>query len=169
VLAALADPNPVFVFEHQLLYPAEGEVDESSGPAEIGRALVRRPGSALSIVTYGGSLPKALEAAEQLAAEGIDAEVLDLRTLRPLDVPAITATVAKTRRVLIVDEGWKTGSISGEIAATIVEHAFYDLDAPIARVCSAEVPIPYAKHLEDAALPSVDRIVARARELARHG
>jgi pyruvate dehydrogenase E1 component beta subunit len=169
LLAALEDPNPVFIFEHQLLYGVEGEVDESSGPAKIGRALVRRAGRALSIISWGGSLPKALDAAEQLSAEGIEAEVLDLRTLRPLDVTAITSSVSRTRRALVVDEGWKTAGFSAEVCTTIIEGAFYDLDAPVARVCGAEVPIPYAKHLEDAALPQVATIVAKAKELVGRG
>lgn len=169
LLAALADPNPVLVFEHQMLYPLEGEVDESAGPAEIGRALVRRPGKDLSIIAHGGSVPKALDAAELLAAEGIEAEVVDLRTLRPLDAETLATSVKRTRRALLVDEGWKTGSFAAEVCATLVERVFYELDAPIARVCSAEVPVPYAKHLEDAALPQVPTVVARAREVAGRG
>lgn len=164
---ALQDPDPVIVFEHAMLLPMEGELADDAGAVDIDHAAVRRPGSQLSLITYGGSLFKCLEAAEVLANEGIDAEVLDLRTLRPLDVDAIVASVSKTRRAVVVDEGWKTCSLAAEIVATIVEHAFYDLDAPLARVCSAEVPIPYPKHLEDAALPQVARIVAAAREVAR--
>lgn len=163
---ALQDPDPVIVFEHAVLLPMEGELADDAGAVDIDHAAVRRPGSQLSLITYGGSLFKCLEAAEVLANEGLDAEVLDLRTLRPLDVEAIVASVSKTRRAVVVDEGWKTCSLAAEIVATIVEHAFYDLDAPLARVCSAEVPIPYPKHLEDAALPQVARIVAAAREVA---
>ena len=162
---ALQDPDPVIVFEHAMLLSMEGELDADAGAVDIDRAAVRRPGTQLSLITYGGSLHKCLEAAEALAREGIDAEVLDLRTLRPLDVDAIVASVAKTRRAVVVDEGWKTCSLAAEIMALVVEHAFYDLDAPLARVCSAEVPIPYPKHLEDAALPQVGRIVAVAREV----
>jgi pyruvate dehydrogenase E1 component beta subunit len=157
LLTALQDPDPVIVFEHALLLPMEGDLADDAG--------VRRAGSDLSLITYGGSLYKALAAAEELAREGIDAEVLDLRTLRPLDVPAIAATVKKTRRVLVVDESWKTCGLAAEILATVVENTFYDLDAPPARVCTAEVPLPYPKHLEDAALPQVPRIVAAAREV----
>jgi pyruvate dehydrogenase E1 component beta subunit len=164
---ALQDPDPVIVFEHAMLLPMEGELADDAGAVDIDHAAVRRPGSQLSLITYGGSLFKCLEAAGVLASEGIDAEVLDLRTLRPLDVEAIVASVSKTRRAVVVDEGWKTCSLAAEIVATIVERAFYDLDAPLARVCSAEVPIPYPKHLEDAALPQVARIVAAAREVAR--
>jgi pyruvate dehydrogenase E1 component beta subunit len=164
LLAALADPDPVFVFEHALLYPIEGEIDDGV-PNEIGKAAVRRPGRDVSLITYGGTLGKALAAAEQIAAEGIDAEVLDLRSLRPLDTPAILASVARTHRAVIVDEGWRTGSLAGEISAQIMEGGFDTLDAPVARVCSAEVPMPYAKHLEDAALPQTADIVRAVHDL----
>ena len=167
LLAALAEPDPVFVFEHAYLYPMEGEVDEAAAPGKIGRALVRREGGDITLVTYGGSLPKTLAAADQLATEGIAAEVIDLRTLRPLDAPTILAAVAKTRRALIVDEGWRTGSFAAEVSARIMEGAFYELDAPVQRVCSAEVPMPYARHLEDAALPQTGTIVAAVRAMLR--
>ena len=130
---------------------------------DIGTAAIRRPGNDISLITYGGTLPVVLDAAEQLAAEGIDAEVLDLRTLRPLDDAAILSSVTRTHRAVVVDEGWRSGSLSAEVSARITEQAFFDLDAPVARVCSAEVPIPYAKHLELAALPSAERIVAAAK------
>lgn len=161
---ALADPDPVLIFENALLYNDSAEVDEGLA-GEIDRAAVRRDGSDLSLITYGGSLGKALAAASRLEGEGISAEVLDLRVLRPLDENAILASVAKTRRALIIDEGWRSGGISAEIVARIVEGAFWELDAPLARVCSAEVPIPYPKHLEDAALPSVESIIAAARQM----
>jgi pyruvate dehydrogenase E1 component beta subunit len=165
--SALADPNPVLIFEHIMLYNLEGELDPAVTAVDIERAQVRRPGEHVSLITYGGSLFKTLEAAETLAEDGIEAEVVDLRTLRPLDMATVTASVAKTRRVVIVDEGWKSGSISAEIAARLAEHSFYELDAPIARVCSAEVPIPYAGHLEQAALPQPATIAATARRLVR--
>jgi pyruvate dehydrogenase E1 component beta subunit len=161
---ALDDPDPVLIFEHVLLYNATGEADEGAA-VDIDKAAIRREGSDVSVITYGGSLGKCLEAAERLAGDGIAAEVLDLRVLRPLDEDAILASVAKTRRALVVDEGWRSGSLSAEVITRIVEGSFWDLDAPPARVCSAEVPIPYPKHLEDAALPSVDGIVAAARRL----
>ncbi len=170
LLAALREPDPVFIFEHATLYPVEGEVDEQAGPADISRAAVRRPGVAMSIITYGGSLDKALQAAARLAVDGVEAEVVDLRTLRPLDTPTILASVAKTHRAVIVDEGWRTVSLAAEVSAQIMEGAFYDLDTPVQRVCSAEVPIPYAKHMEDATLPQVATIVETVRRmLARHG
>jgi pyruvate dehydrogenase E1 component beta subunit len=169
LLAALRDPDPVFVFEHATLYPIEGEIEEGAAAAEIGRALVRRPGDSVSLITYGGSLHKALEAADQLAVDGIEAEVLDLRSLRPLDVETILASVAKTHRAVIVDEGWRMCGIAAEVSAQIMEGAFYSLDAPVARVCGAEVPIPYAKHMEDAALPQVPAIVGAVRGLVGRG
>jgi pyruvate dehydrogenase E1 component beta subunit len=161
--AALADPDPVLIFEHVLLYNVEGQLDSAITGVDLDRAAVRRPGSDVSLITYGGSLPKTLAAAEQLATDGIDAEVVDLRSLRPLDLGTVLGSVRKTRRAVIVDEGWRSGSLAGEIVARIAEDAFYDLDAPPARVCSAEVPVPYAKHLEEAALPQVPAIVAAAR------
>lgn len=160
---ALQEPDPVLIFEHIMLYNRTGLLSPEAGAVEIDRAAVRRPGKDVSLITYGGSLWKTLEAAETLAKDGVDAEVLDLRVLRPLDEAAILASVAKTRRAVIVDEGWKSGSISAEIGMRIVENAFFDLDAPLARVCSEEVPIPYARHQEEAALPQADKIVAAAR------
>jgi len=162
---ALADPDPVIVFEHANLYNTEGEVPEFGEPVDIETARVRRHGSDVSLITYGGSLPKALAAADELSADGIAAEVLDLRTLRPLDTGAIVSTIANTHRAVIVDEGWKTAGISAEIAACLAEEAVWELDAPVRRVCSVEVPIPYAKHMEEAALPQVPEIVSAAREV----
>ena len=162
---ALQDPDPVVMFEHAQLYNLEDELAEPAPLVDIERALVRRVGAALSIVTYGGSLPRVLAAAQSLAGEGIDAEVVDLRVLRPLDMATVLASVRKTRRVLVVDEGWRTCSLAAEILAAIAEQAFYELDAPPARVCSEEVPIPYPRHLEDAALPTAPKIVAAARRL----
>jgi len=160
---ALQDPDPVLIFENVMLYNHTGEIDTAAGAVDISRAAVRREGTDISLVTYGGSLFKTLEAAEQLAAEGISAEVIDLRTLRPLDDRTILGSVAKTRRAVIVDEGWRTGSLAAEISARIMEQGFWHLDAPVGRVCSAEVPIPYPKHLEDAAIPQLPAIVAAAR------
>jgi pyruvate/2-oxoglutarate/acetoin dehydrogenase E1 component len=167
--AALADPDPVLIFEHVLLYNVEGQLDPEIAGVDIDRAVVRRPGSDVSLITYGGSLPKTLLAAEQLEVEGIGAEVVDLRSLRPLDAGTVLDSVRKTHRAVIVDEGWRSGSLAGEIAARIAEEAFYDLDAAPARVCSAEVPMPYPKHLEEAALPQPDAIVAAARATVGRG
>jgi len=162
---ALEDPDPVLIFEHVMLYNMEGEVDGPTAQADISHARVQRAGTDVTLITYGGMLWKALEAAQQLAADGISAEVVDLRVLRPLDEATFLDSVRKTRRAVIVDEGWRSGSLSAEISARIMEQAFYDLDAPVARVCSAEVPIPYPKHLEEAALPSPQRIAASAKSL----
>jgi len=162
--AALDDPDPVLIFENVMLYNSKGEVGDPSS-IRLEGAAVRRPGADLSLFTYGGSLPKALAAAEQLSAEGVEVEVVDLRCLRPLDDTTIVASVSKTRRALIVDEGWRSGSLSAEISARIMEQAFWSLDAPVERLCSAEVPIPYAKHMEAASIPQVESIVATARAM----
>ena len=162
---ALQDPDPVLIFEHGSLYNLQGMLAADAGPVDIRSTTVRRQGSDVSLVTYGGTLGKALSAADQLAADGIDAEVIDLRSLRPLDDATIMASVAKTHRAVIVDEGWRAGSLSAEVSARITEQAFYELDAPVARVCSAEVPMPYPRHLEEAALPQVERITAAVREV----
>jgi pyruvate dehydrogenase E1 component beta subunit len=165
-LAALEDPDPVFIFEHATLYPLEEEIDETPRPVDIDHAAVRRAGSDVTLVTYGGSLGKCLDAAETLAEDGIAAEVIDLRTLRPLDLETVLSSLAKTHRLVVVDEGWKTGSLAAEISAQVMERGFDLLDWPVQRVCTAEVPIPYAKHLEDAALPSAERVVAAVKEMA---
>ena len=166
---ALMDPDPVVMFENTLLYNLEGELAADAGPVDIDLAAVRRPGGDLTLVTYGGCLYKTLQAAERLAADGVAAEVIDLRTLRPLDMVTVLASLAKTHRMVIVDEGWKSGSLAAEIMARVMEEAFYELDAPVARVCSAEVPIPYARHLEEAAVPQVDTIFEAAlRTVNRH-
>ncbi|GLY88911.1 alpha-ketoacid dehydrogenase subunit beta [Actinoallomurus iriomotensis] len=167
--AALEDPDPVLIFEHGGLYNVSGELAPDVGPVEIARAAVRRPGSHVSVITYGGTLGKALLAAEELSDDGIEAEVIDLRTLRPLDDETIMDSVRRTHRAVVVDEGWRSGSLSAEITTRIVEQAFYDLDAPIERVCTAEVPIPYAKHLEDAAIPQVEDVLAAVRRTVGTG
>jgi pyruvate/2-oxoglutarate/acetoin dehydrogenase E1 component len=162
---ALRDPNPVLIFEHVMLYNMEGELAANAGAVEIDKSAIRRPGRDISLVTYGGSLFKTLEAAALLAKEGIEAEVVDLRTLRPLDMATIIGSVTRTRRAVIIDEGWKTGSLSAEVSARIMEQAFWELDAPVARVCSAEIPMPYPRHLEQAALPQPTAIVAAVHEI----
>jgi pyruvate dehydrogenase E1 component beta subunit len=160
---ALLDPNPVVIFEHGSLYNLEGELPADPADVDIEHAATRRSGADVSVITYGGSLPKAIAAAEQLAEAGIAAEVVDLRVLRPLDADAVLASTARTHRAVIVDEGWRSGSLSAEVSARIMEGAFFELDAPVERVCSREVPVPYANHLEEAALPQVEGIVAAAR------
>jgi pyruvate dehydrogenase E1 component beta subunit len=162
---ALEAPDPVLLFEHGSLYNTTGDLDESPEPVDIDTAAIRRSGTDVSLITYGGTLPTTLAAADQLAAENIQGDVIDLRALRPLDEATILNSVRRTHRVVVVDEGWRSGSLSAEIAARISEHALYDLDAPVERVCTAEVPMPYAKHLEDAALPQADDVIAAARRV----
>ncbi|MGR5130740.1 pyruvate dehydrogenase (acetyl-transferring) E1 component subunit alpha [Vibrio alfacsensis] len=159
---AMIDPDPVLIFEHVMLLNEEGMVSDKPD-APMNQALVRRAGNDVTLITYGGSLGKTLHAAKQLEAEGIDAEVLDLRTLRPLDTDTIIASVNKTHRAVIIDEGWFTGSLAGEISAIIMEQAFWQLDAPVERVCTEEVPIPYPHHLEQAAIPQSGNIIAAAK------
>lgn len=163
--AALQDPNPVIIFEHVMLYNHKAELPVLADGVDIEKAALRRPGRDISLITYGGCLYKTLAAAEQLATQGIEAEVIDLRVLRPLDDETIVASVSRCHRALVVDEGWHSGSLAGEIIARINEKAFWQLDAPVARVCSREVPMPYAAHMEQAALPQIDDIVAAARQL----
>ena len=164
---AIEDPDPVLIFENSGLYNMEGLLPVNPAPVDIASARVRRAGRDLTIISYSASLFKALDAAEILAREDIEAEVIDLRALRPLDESTFLDSVTRTHRALIVDEGWRSGSISAEISARIMERAFYELDAPVQRICSEEVPMPYAKHLEDAALPQVDKIVEIGRKMVR--
>jgi pyruvate dehydrogenase E1 component beta subunit len=159
---ALADPDPVIIFENGALYAASGEVSPTDPGLPLDRAVVRRDGRDLSLITFGGTLPMCLDAARTLAERGIEAEVVDLRALRPLDDDTIIESVVRTHRAIVVDEGWRSVGLSGEIAARIMEHAFYELDAPVGRVCTAEIPLPYAHQLERAALPSAERIVDAA-------
>lgn len=161
---ALEDPDPVLIFENVMLYNRRAEQD----PADVAlsdpwRAAIRRAGTDVSVIAYGGGLRKALEAADNLAGEGISAEVIDLRSLRPLDQDTLAASVGKTRRAVIVDEAWRSGGLSAEVSARIVESCFWSLDAPVERVCGAEVPIPYPRHLEQASLPQVSDIAAAAK------
>ena len=160
---ALADPDPVVIFEHGSLYNEKGELADPPEAVPLAGAAIRRPGSDLTLVTYGGCVRSCLEAADALANDGVAAEVVDLRSLRPLDDETVMASVGRTHRAVVVDEGWRSVGISAEVAARIAEQAFYDLDAPVGRVATLEVPIPYPRHLELAALPGVDRIVAAAR------
>ena len=157
--AALADPDPVFIFEHALLYPMEGELDQNVTGVDINKASIKREGRDVTLIASSGSVFKTLEAASSLSSKNIEAEVIDLRVLRPLDIGTILASVSKTHRAVIIDEAWRTGSFAGEISAQIMEQAFDELDSPVRRVCSAEVPMPYAKHMEDAALPQPEKIV----------
>ena len=162
---ALEDPDPVLIFENVMLYNRTGMIDTNAGPVDISKAAIRRPGKDISLITYGGSLHKVMDAAEELAKDGVDAEVIDLRVLRPLDDEAILGSLARTRRALIIDEGWRSGSLAAEISVRIMEQGFWHLDAPVDRLCSAEVPIPYPKHLEDAAIPQTPQIVAKVKAM----
>jgi pyruvate/2-oxoglutarate/acetoin dehydrogenase E1 component len=164
---ALQDPDPVLIFENSTLYNLKGELPEEPESIDIEHAVVRRVGRDVTVMAYSASLFKALEAAEILAKDGIDIEVIDLRVLRPLDDETYLDSIANTHRAVIVDEGWRSGSISAEISARIMEKAFYELDLPVERICSAEVPIPYAKHMEDAALPSTATIVETIRRMVK--
>ncbi|MGZ3655726.1 MAG: alpha-ketoacid dehydrogenase subunit beta [Bdellovibrionota bacterium] len=164
LIFALCESDPVLIFEHVMLYGTEGEFIEGSPGAAPFQAEVRLAGTDISIITYGGNIPKALKAAEELSAAGISAEVVDLRSLRPLDTETILRSVQKTHRAVLIDESWKTGSLAGEIVALIAEKALYDLDSPPIRVCSREVPIPYSKHLQEATLPQVSAIVEAAKK-----
>jgi pyruvate/2-oxoglutarate/acetoin dehydrogenase E1 component len=168
--AAIRDPNPVLYFEHKYLYrrlkdelPAG---DGRDGLVPIGRARLAREGRDLSVITWGAMLHVALEAAGRLAADGIELEVLDLRTLKPLDQEAILATVRKTSRAIVLSEEQTTGSVAGEVAARIAQHAFDWLDGPVHRLCCPDTPVPYSPTLEEAYLPNVEKLVARVRELA---
>jgi len=162
---ALADPNPVLIFEHGSLYNLEGDLSPDAGAVDIERAAIRRIGADVTLVAYGGTLPTALSAAEELASTGIEAEVIDLRVLRLLDDRTIIDSVTRTHRAVVIDEGWRSGSLAAEVSARIMEQAFYELDAPVARVCSAEVPMPYPRHLEQAALPQPGQVVDEVRRM----
>ncbi|MDP2080830.1 MAG: pyruvate dehydrogenase (acetyl-transferring) E1 component subunit alpha [Pseudotabrizicola sp.] len=162
---ALADPDPVIMFEHVMLYNMAGQIAKNAGAVDIDRAVVRRKGRDVTLISWSLSMWKALEAAEELVKHGIEAEVIDLRSLRPIDDETIMESVARTRRAVVVDESWRTGSLAGEIAARVQEHCFWHLDAPVGRVCAAEVPVPYPKHLETAVLPQVADIVAAVKAL----
>jgi len=166
---AMEDPDPVLIFENAGLYNMKGQLPTSGGPVDIDRAQVRRPGRDVTIIAYSAGLWKALAAAQTLANEGIDAEVIDLRTLRPLDEATFLDSVRKTHRAVIVDEAWRSGSISAEISARIMENVFYELDGPVERICGVEVPAPYPKHLEDASLPQPETIVSTVKRMVQRG
>jgi pyruvate dehydrogenase E1 component beta subunit len=165
---ALQEPDPVIIFEYTAMLNMEGAVPALPGEIDISKAKVRRAGNDISIITYGSGVYKALQAAEMLSQQGISAEVLDLRIVRPLDTETILESVAKTHRVLLVEEAWASVGIAAEVSARIAEHAFFELDAPVKRLCGAEVPIPYPKHLEEASVPQPNDIVDAAKKLLSH-
>jgi len=169
LLTALESPDPVVIFEYTSLLNMESEIQSDSGAVDIHKAKVRREGKDLTIITYGPGVYKALAAAEELTSSGVDVEVVDLRALRPIDNGTIMNSVAKTHRVLIVEEAWRSVSISSEIISRIMENAFFDLDAPIQRLCGVEVPIPYPKHLEDASIPQKEDIVDSVLKMIQNG
>lgn len=166
---ALADPNPVIIFEHNALYGERGVLDPDGGPVDLETAAIRRTGSDVTLVASGGMVPKALAAAEDLAHRGVSAEVIDLRSLRPLDAATLHSSVMRTHHAVVVDEGWKTGGLSAEVSALITEECFWTLDAPVRRIAAAEVPIPYARHLEQHAIPQVGDIADAAMGLLEAG
>ena len=166
LLTALEDPDPVLIFEHAGLFTLSGELPDGPTPVDLDRAMVMRAGGDVTVVTHGAGVYTCLEAAESLA-DTADLEVIDLRTLRPLDEVTVLESVGRTGRLVVVEEGWRSGGIGAELAARVAEHAFWDLDAPVERVATAEVPIPYAKHLETAALPSVEDVIEAVRRVTR--
>ncbi|HEV7505773.1 MAG TPA: alpha-ketoacid dehydrogenase subunit beta [Thermoanaerobaculia bacterium] len=167
--SAIRDPNPVLYFEHKYLYRRlKDELPAGDELVPIGKARLAREGRDLSVITYGAMLHVALEAAGRLEGDGIDLEVLDLRTLKPLDQEAILATVRKTSRVIVLTEEQITGSVAGEVAARIGQHAFEWLDGPVHRLCCPDTPVPYSPTLEEAYLPNVDKLVAKVRELSAY-
>jgi len=171
IKAAIRDPDPVLYFEHKKLYRLprlREELPEDDYIVEIGKARTRREGRDLSIFTFGAQVLTALDAAEELEKEGLDVEVIDLRTLAPLDKEAILASVKKTSRALILHEASLTGGIGGEIAAIISAEAFEWLDAPVVRVASLDTPVPYSPPLEDYYLPQVKDVLDAARKLAAY-
>jgi 2-oxoisovalerate dehydrogenase E1 component beta subunit len=167
--SAIRDNNPVLFFEHKFLYRRiKEEIPSGDYTVPIGKAVIRRQGNDLTIISYAAAAHTSLEAAEQLAREGIDAEVMDLRTLLPLDRESILASLKKTNKLLIVHEDTRTGGIAGEIAAIVCEGAFEDLDGPIMRVTALDTPVPYSPPLELRFLPNAEKIVAAARALAKY-
>jgi 2-oxoisovalerate dehydrogenase E1 component beta subunit len=167
--AAIRDNSPVLFLEHKLLYRrSKEEVPAEDYTLPLGKAVVRREGNDLTIISYAAMAHVAVQAAEQLAKEGIEAEVIDLRTLQPLDREAIITSIKHTNRLLVLHEDTRTGGIAGEIAATVCESAFSDLDAPIVRVTALDTPVPYSPPLEEFFLPNAEKVVAAARELAQY-
>lgn len=166
--AALKSPDPVIIFEYTAMLNMEKEISLDAIDVDITKAKVKRVGKDISIITYGAEVYKALEAAEDLASIGIDVEVIDLRVLRPLDEETIITSVSKTHRVLIVEDAYRSVSISSEISSRIMEKAFYELDAPVQRLCGVEVPIPYPKHLEDACIPQKENIISAVKKMMGH-
>jgi pyruvate dehydrogenase E1 component beta subunit len=167
LLSALKSPDPVILFEYTFLLNAEAEIPSDAGAVDITRAAVRRPGRDLTLVTYGLGVSKCLEAAALLAQQGIEAEVIDLRVLRPLDEATVLESVRRTHRVLLVEDAWRSVGLCAELSARITEKAFYELDAPVQRLGGLEVHVPYPKHLEEACVPQASDIVQQAQKLLK--
>lgn len=167
LLSALRSPDPVILFEYTFLLNAEAELASDAGAVDITRAAIRRPGRDLSLVTYGLGVSKCLEAAELLAKEGIEAEVIDLRVLRPLDEATVLESVSRTHRMLLVEDAWRSVGLGAELSARVTEKAFYELDAPVQRLAGLEVHVPYPKHLEEACVPQPADIVNEAHKLLK--
>jgi pyruvate dehydrogenase E1 component beta subunit len=168
LLTALKSPDPVIIFEYTSMLNLEKEIPNDAGAVDISKAKILRDGKDISIITYGAGVYKSLEAAAELATIGIDAEVINLRVLRPLDEKTFLASVTKTHRALIVEDAWRSINISSEISSRIMEKVFYELDAPVQRLCGVETPIPYPLHLENAAIPQKDDIVNAVKKMMSH-
>ena len=167
LLSAMQSPDPVIIFEYTFMLNLEKEIPADAGAVEIKKAKVLKEGKDISLITYGAGVYKCLESAEALKEEGIDAEVVDLRVLRPMDEETFLASVKKTNRALLVEEAWRSVSISSEVISRIMEKAFFDLDAPVERLCGEEIPIPYPKHLEDISIPQVSDIVEKVKKMLK--
>ena len=168
LLTALKNSDPVIIFEYTAMLNLEKEIAVDASAVDISKAKVLKEGKDISIITYGAGVYKCLEAAAKLATSGIDAELIDLRVLRPLDEETFLASIAKTHRALIVEDAWRSINISSEISSRIMEKAFYELDAPVQRLCGVEVPIPYPLHLENASVPQKDDIVNAVKKMMSH-
>jgi len=166
---ALEDPDPVLIFEHGALFGLTDDVPSDPEPVDLDRAAVRRSGKDVTVISHGATLHVALEAAERLSTDGVEVEVIDLRTLRPLDTATILGSLARTGRLVVAEDGWRTGGIGAEIAGLVAHDGFWDLDAPVQRLGCAEVPVPYAAHLERAALVGVDDIIDAVTRVAPGG
>ena len=168
LLTALQSPDPVIIFEYTFLLNKETEISADAGAVDITKSKVRREGKDISIITYGAGVYKALDAAKELATMGVDAEVIDLRVLRPLDVETIFNSIKRTHCALLVEEAWGSVNVSSEVSARIMENVFYELDAPVRRLGGVEVPIPYPKHLEDASIPQKEDIINIVKKIVQH-
>ncbi|MDN3690162.1 alpha-ketoacid dehydrogenase subunit beta [Cyclobacterium jeungdonense] len=165
LLSALKSPDPVILFEYTFMLNMDKEVAPDAGAVDITKAKVRRDGKDITLITYGNGVYKSLEAAEELSSQGIEVEVIDLRVLRPLDEETLLASVAKTHRALVVEDAWRSGGMAAEVFSRIIEKGFFELDAPLQRLCGQEVPIPYPRHLEEASVPQPQDIVDTIRKM----